>query len=143
MTGERELLAALVDVLDLVDPVPEHLAAAGESALSSRALDFTPLRMTAATAGMRGGSPSLRFTGPSTTVDLHLHADGRTGLHALGLVHPASGGSTAVVSWPGGSRTTTIDPIGWFSVSGLPPGPLRFLVRQPDSLDLSTGWFVG
>ena len=36
-----------------------------------------------------------------------------------------------------------VDAIGWFSVSGLPPGPLRFLVRQPGSPDLSTGWFVG
>jgi hypothetical protein len=143
MTADHELLATLAQVLDQVDPVPEHLTVASEAVFSLRANDSIMLRLAAAPAGMRGASPALRFTGSSVTVDLQLHVDGRMGLHALGLVHPVSRGSTAVACWPGGSRTTTIDAIGWFSVSSLPPGPLRFLVRRPGSPDLSTGWFVG
>jgi len=143
MTGEHELLLSLAAVLDQVDPVPDHLAALSEAAFCLRVNDFVLLHRTAATAGMRSGSPALRFVGPTTTVDLQLHLDGRTGLHALGLVHPAPKGCTAVISWPGGERTAAVDPIGWFSATGLPAGPLRVLLRRPGSPDLSTGWFVG
>jgi len=145
VTPDRDLLDDLAAVLDQVDPVPPHLA---EAAAFRPPTAFVPLEWTtdsavAVPAGKRGagGSRTLRFTAGTTTVDLRLDTVDGLGVRALGLVHPPRGGSV-LVSWPSGDHVTDLDHIGWFRADLVPPGPLRFVVRQPGLPDLTTGWFV-
>ncbi|PRY43348.1 hypothetical protein [Umezawaea tangerina] len=146
MTADRDLLDALAAVLDLVDPVPPHLAeAAGFHPPTDAApMDLLTDSALTAPAGVRGdgGTRTLRFTGPGTTVDLRLDTATRLGVRAIGLVHPAVDGSTIRATWPDGVRSAPVDPIGRFHLDPLPTGPLRFVLRRPTLPDLSTGWFV-
>ncbi|MEO6084890.1 MAG: hypothetical protein ABIQ18_17440 [Umezawaea sp.] len=145
MNPDRELLDELVGVLDQVDPVPPLLA---EAAGFPPPQDFVPFTWlsdsaVAVPAGTRGGggSRALRFSGDGTTVDLRLDSVDGLGVRALGLVHPPRGGSV-LVSWAQGSAVCEIDLVGWFRAEVVPNGPLRFVVRQPGSPELSTRWFV-
>ncbi|CCH35367.1 hypothetical protein ABZ816_12230 [Actinosynnema sp. NPDC047251] len=137
---DRPLLDALADLLDRLDPPPHSLAALASAALAERAGAALTRLITdsahTADTGMRGTCRvrTLRFA----DLDLRLEPTG-TGLRATGL---ARTGTHAVTAWPGGSRTTPVDPTGWFHVDHVPPGPVRFVLRDEGRPDLSTRWFV-
>jgi hypothetical protein len=144
MNGDAELLAALADMFDVVDPVPARLwdvvlPRCTDSAVMSLLSDTAM----AVPAGMRGGGGprTLRFAGTGTTVDLQLESVAGLGVRALGLVHPVHGRSSVVASWPGGAQVAVVDSVGWFQAD-VPAGPLRFLLRRPGLPSLATGWFV-
>ncbi|WNV91102.1 hypothetical protein [Umezawaea sp. Da 62-37] len=146
MTADRDLLDALAAVLDRIDPVPPHLAGAALFHPPTDTALMTLLADSALTApaGVRGdgGTRTLRFTGPGTTVDLRLDTVPHLGVRTLGLVSPAVEGSTVQATWPTGTSTAAVDRIGGFHLDPLPAGPLRFVLRRPARPDLGTGWFV-
>lgn len=138
--NDRTLLDALADLIDRLDPPPLGLVGRARSALAERA-GAAPTRLITDSAhttdpGMRGGGRvrTLRFA----DLDLLLEPTG-TGLHVTGL---ARTGTHAVANWPGGARTTPVDPSGWFHVDRVPPGPVRFVLRHEGRPDLATRWFV-
>ncbi|MEV0676647.1 hypothetical protein AB0I60_08985 [Actinosynnema sp. NPDC050436] len=154
--NDRTLLDALADLLDRADPLPRLLTARASAALAERtgaaltrlitdSAHLAPAHPTAARTtpdhlagtGMRGASQvrTLRFT----DLDLRLEPTG-TGLDVTGL---ARTGTHAVAIWPGGARTTPVDPTGWFHVEHVPAGPVRFALRHEGRPDVTTRWFVG
>ncbi|MBW4715789.1 hypothetical protein [Saccharothrix obliqua] len=128
------LLAALADVLDRLDPPPARLVTHARDALATR-LHADPLDLLTDSArttpgGMRGtGHRTMRFT----DLDLRLEPTA-TGLRLTG--HAPAGHATA--HWPGGTRTTAVDPDGWFHLDHVPPGPLRVVLDGARA----TPWFV-
>ncbi|GAA1345469.1 hypothetical protein [Saccharothrix algeriensis] len=139
MTDE-DLLRSLADLVDRLDPPPADLAARARAALAERSGAELSRLLTdsahTAEPGLRGAGHVrvLRFA----DLDLRLELTA-TGLRVTGL---ARTGTHAVTRWPGGARTTGIDPAGWFHVDGVPPGPVRFVLRRPGRPDLATRWFV-
>ncbi|MEU4802334.1 hypothetical protein [Actinosynnema sp. NPDC023587] len=138
--NDRTLLDALAGLLDRVDPPPPALAARARTAFTERT-GALPARLITDSAhttetGMRGVGRirTIRFT----ELDLRLEPTG-TGLHVTGL---ARTGTHAVAHWPGGARTTPVDPSGWFHVDHVPPGPVRFVLRDEGRPDIATRWFV-
>ncbi|WP_199441588.1 hypothetical protein [Umezawaea beigongshangensis] len=131
------ILDDLADALHAADPVPAGVVAAAALAFDARREDADALERLPEPAGVRGCTSRLAFGGPGVRVDLEFSGS----LDVLGLVHPPCAG-TALVRWPGGSREVVVDG-GWFRADGVPPGPLRVVVRAPGRGAVSTGWFVG
>ncbi|WP_433266185.1 hypothetical protein ACQPZF_40140 [Actinosynnema sp. CS-041913] len=138
--SHQDLLTSLADLLDRLDPPPAHLAAQAQQALAERCEADLSRLLTDSAHTTRGGTRgtdcvrTMRFT----DLDLHLEPTA-TGLHVTGL---ARAGSQAVTHWPGGTVTTDIDSAGWFHVDHVPPGPIRFVLRQGGHLYRATRWFV-
>jgi hypothetical protein len=136
--SDRELLDLLADLVDRLDPAPEHLAAQAQAALAERH-DGDPLRLVTDSAltepeDVRGssGTRTLRFG----ELDLRL-----AGLDRLCVTGFARTGRLAVVRWPGGLVEAAIED-GWFHVDHVPHGPVKFVLRRPGRRDLATPWFV-
>lgn len=140
---DDDLLAVLDALYAKHDPVPvEVTAAAGAAgALIPAAIDWDWLDRLDEPATVRGSSGRLLSFSGLVDVDVELHRDhGVVGVR--GLVTPVEGGTRVDVCWPGGRITAGADDCGRFDAVGLPPGPLRLIVRSPGARPAATRWFV-
>ncbi len=114
---------------DRYDPVPAEVLATAR-----RAGDLVgPVATLPAVGGLRG-EQVLRFAGAAGRLTVEVEPTRLSG------VADALGGALWV-RWPAAERLVVPDG-GWFTVDGLPRGPLSFAVRRAGSPDAVTPWFV-
>lgn len=128
------------------DPVPTAAIEAAKAAFGWRDIDaelaaLVSDSLTAAPAAVRGTPPRLlSFATEAVTIDLEVTADDGHAriLGQLAPVQPAD----VVVEYIGGERATEADPMGRFTVDGLPVDWLRVIVTAgPDRTRSCTEWF--
>ncbi|XVV03499.1 hypothetical protein ACQPW3_40305 [Actinosynnema sp. CA-248983] len=133
--SDQDLLTRLADLLDRADPAPRTVVAQARAALAARTRAvLTRLITDSAHTGRARTARTLRFTALDVVLEPALN-----GLHVTGFAHT---GTTLLVRWPTGERSTSIGPGGFFHVDNIPVGPLKFLLRQEDAPDTATRWFV-
>ena len=129
------------------DPVPSAAIEAAKAAFGWRNIDaelaalISDSLTAAVPAPVRGTPPRLlSFATEAVTIDLEVTAEDGTA-RILGQLAPAQP-AEIVVDYIGGQRTTEADPMGRFSVDGLPVDWLRVVVTVgPDRARSCTEWF--
>jgi len=161
MTGvgpvdERDpLLDEVAVMFHLLDPVPDHVLvaamAAPEVVAAWRDLDAGLLDILADSAlqpmaaGMRsGGGPRLVTFGDSAdscTVEVEVGVEPSGTLRLVGLVLPTGPGELEV-RHPGGVLRVSVDELGRFRASGVPSGPLSFVLHPNGERTATTDWIT-
>lgn len=128
------LVAQLSSMIDATEPVPEDAVAAAYAAFDMGDLDqqlaalvFDSLA-TAGTPAMRSADTDVRllsFVNDNMTLDVELHADGRT---VVGQLTPADGSDATVETDGGDDLALDIDAFGRFRVSVEEGRIIRFRV---------------
>lgn len=148
-TSDEDLGQTLRTVLAQADPVPPEALAAASAAFAWRDFDAAlatlmsdSLTDTPAVA-VRGTPPRLLgFATDTVTVDLEVTTESGT-VQMLGQIAPAQP-ADVIVEYFGGIFEAVADPIGRFSVGGLPLGWLRVGVTTggtADPVKSHTEWF--
>lgn len=131
-TSDEELLARLRNAANELDPVPEHVLAAAQAAITTRRLDEELAELLADSAlvgsgGVRAADAEVRllsFEAADVSLELQVEYRGEA-VSVRGLVTGATG--EAVVEVAGTRHAVPIDD-GWFAVTGLPRGATRVSV---------------
>nr|BFF02383.1 hypothetical protein GCM10020241_40580 [Streptoalloteichus tenebrarius] len=135
-----------MDLLRRIDPVPDRVRVAGHAARlvagGPALLRLVSEREPAPDSGLRTGRARRQweFDGPSAGVTVQL-TESRDGTWELvGLVSPSPAGITART--PVGASATVSDPLGWFRLAGVHPGPVSLVVHVPGADPVATPWLV-
>lgn len=147
---DERLLQRLATIADLVDPVPDHVLAAGRALYAFRDPDAELLTALAVDTdrleAVRGTAPTSRmhfFEVGDLSIDLEVVNEG--GLCALVGVLDAPDadptGSSVTVDTPSAAFTTAPDPDGRFTVTGVPRGVARITLWLRDRSRVATPWF--
>jgi len=133
---DAELLAALRDMLALVDPVPPAVQQAARAAFPWRLIDSDLARLVedsalSPAAGVRSpaGARLLTFEAGPLTVVVEVSARGAERRLLGQLVPPAA--AMVEVRHAGGSQHVPADELGRFTVESLPAGPVSLVCRTP------------
>ncbi|GAA1881272.1 hypothetical protein [Lapillicoccus jejuensis] len=159
--ADAALLARLGAVVDVVDPVPADVVAAGRELFALRdpgAALMELVEVDDAAAAVRGAavaSPSrIHFfelgTPPDDlALDVQVEVDGGAvegprvtvlGVLLLGSGDPVPAGWSLAVQTARGSHPAVVGSDGGFRVGGLAPGLLRMVVRRPGEAPVATPW---
>ncbi|MDP9795145.1 hypothetical protein J2S43_003657 [Catenuloplanes nepalensis] len=139
-------LDRLAAMFDRVDPVPEAVLAAARDAFGWRTIDADLARLTADSllteAAVRGDAARLlTFEAGGTVIEAEVAGTG-TALRVLGQVVPP-GPARVRLEQPGGTAETVADALGRFTLTGVRPGPSRFVcTRLPSGPAVRTEWTV-
>jgi hypothetical protein len=145
MTGhdDEDLLVRLREIAARVDGPPRHVVETGYTALGTRRIDeqlaeLVRDSLAEPVATARAEDDQVRMlsfaAGPvSVQVDVR-------GSSLRGLVSGVVDGATA--QRPTESAVAPIDAHGWFTFTGLGPGPVRLRFRTPDGAIVQTSWFI-
>jgi hypothetical protein len=142
---DLRLLAALNDMYDHDDPVPEAVLEAARGALLwrdfdaelARLLDESPL--VGQSTRTTGDQRLLTFEAAHLTfvVEATELAHGRK---LVGQVVPAGPRELWLESADGARTATAVDELGRFSLAELPAGPARLRCELPDGTNVVTEW---
>lgn len=132
---DLEILARLSDALDEADPVPEHLAGEIKTALTWAALDAELAEITDLAPSLRADHDgdaeavdTLAFT--SSRLSLMVRVSGEPGARRIdGWV--TGGGVLAELHVAGQVLPLESDAHGRLAWTGVPDGPMRFLLHIP------------
>jgi hypothetical protein len=126
-----------------VDGPPGHVLAAARAArawvgVEGELLDLRADSLVDASTTRNGtGARVLRFGSPVCTAEVQVSGPGPVVL--VGQVDPA--GTAAVeLTHAGGTATATVDPLGRFTIAGIPPGPASLTWREPGGRRVRTAW---
>jgi hypothetical protein len=145
MSEDGELLRALRALHDVLDPVPETVAAAARAAFEWRDLDAELARLRAdhraVELGMRSTADSrlLRYAGRRGGAEIEVLVVGGRRRLVGQLLPVCSGPVTATVRDT--SFAAIADPVGCFRFDDLPEGPLRLRWVGPGG-PVVTSWVV-
>lgn len=145
--SEEDVAAALREVLQMVDQVPEAALEAANASIGWRDLDADLALLTAEygreLTHLRGGQPRLlTFHSERATIELEVSAD-RGQARLLGQVDPPREVDvTAETAGP--SRTIRTDHQGRFSITELRDGWMRLVICDADQPTdrTMTEWFL-
>ena len=144
---ETELLVAIGEFFDEIDPVPEHVVTAAKGCLTWRTIDTELAELVEDTAllaatSVRGphGARLLTFTAPRVSVVVEVAEVGPTRRLIGQLGDPRS--AAIEVRFRDGTTWVDADQLGRFVVDGVPAGPVSLVCRFPDSdiAPLVTDW---
>jgi hypothetical protein len=146
--GDDELLAALLDVVDVVDPVPASWVAAAAAAPSLVALDAELLALVEEerAAGMRAEDDpgELEFRAAGLRVDVTVAWRGGRRV-VEGHVSPPTAKEVEVESpatAAGGRLASPVDELGHFRIAGVPGRRCRLVVVTEDGRRVPSSWVV-
>lgn len=146
---DAALLARLGRIVGVIDPVPDHVLAAGRAVFSFRDPDAELMRVveleSAGLEAVRGGTPTSRlhfFEFGEVSIDLELTVTGSF-CHVVGLVADTGGtaGTTVTLDTQSASFTTVPDEDGRFEVAQVPVGMVRIGLDRGERTKVSTPWF--
>ena len=147
--GDVLLLERLGRLVDVVDPVPEHVLAAARAVYAFRDADAELMTAVEVDAGrleaVRGTAPTSRmhfFEFGDLAIDVELTTTGAFS-SLVGTVGDgaSAAGATVTVDTPAASFTTSVDQDGRFSVSAIPVGLARLSLERPERPRITTPWF--
>lgn len=144
---DDELLAELTRVRAVADPPPDHVVEAARAALSTRRWDEELAELVADSAvddGLAlvrdGDAPRLvSFALGAVSVDLQIERDS-DGLTVRGLV--TGTGDQVAVEDRDRAHPATLNAGGWFTVTGVRPGPVRVRWRASSGAAVRTAWIA-
>jgi hypothetical protein len=154
--GRDPLLDELAAMFELLDPVPDHVAAAAAAVPSVmeawRDLDAGLLEVLADTAlqtptGVRsGGGPRLVTFGSgdgpdACCVEVEVGVEPSGTLRLIGLVVP-TGPNELEVRHRCGALRVPVDELGRFRAAGVPSGPVSLVLRGMDERVTATDWIT-
>ena len=138
MWDDEQLLALLKEALQDSQAVPSDFIEAGKNAYAWHGVDdelaqlsYDSERDRDAVAGVRSEAASIRaltFTSPNLTIELEV---GENVL--LGQLVPTGEGTIDVQTRAGDVATVSVDEVGCFPISPIPPSPFRLRCRPPIS----------
>jgi hypothetical protein len=161
----EQLLEQLAAVFQQIDPVPEHVMAAAETAAEVvaawRQLDgvgaggyasllgvVTDTALAQAAGVRAGGGPRLvTFGGTGSeegrrrVVEVEVGVEPAGTLRLVGLVVPTGSGELEVRS-PDDAFRVPIDELGRFRAAGVPAGPLSLVLHYPGKQPIPTDWIT-
>jgi hypothetical protein len=158
---DDRLLRRLGTIAEVVDPVPDHVLAAGRALFAFRDPDAELLTAVAVDSdrleAVRGTAPTSRmhfFQFDHLSIDLEVTSDGdRCGLVGVlvdegpgaagtpGLERSGLADASVTVDTPAAAFTTALDADGRFTVTGVPRGVARITLWRADRTRLATPWF--
>ena len=151
-SDERELLARVAGLFDVLDPVPEAVRRAAEDA----AFVLRPTRTWRRLELVRDNVMSARERrlgfGPGG-LDVEVRRSGVGVVAVRGLVEEVAGtvrggrargrgGAAVWVRWPGGAGRSLVDAGGRFALTEVPAGPVCLAVTGKSAGMALTQWFV-
>ncbi len=143
------LLERLGGIVDVIDPVPDHVLTAGRALFSFRDPDAELMEAVAVDSGqleaVRGTAPTSRmhfFEFGDLSIDVEVTMAGAFG-GLVGVVADRAGvaGTSITVETPSASFTTEPEPDGRFEVRQIPAGLVRLVLDRVDRPKISTRWF--
>lgn len=144
---EQELLAAIAEFFDDIDPVPEHVLAAAKGSLTWRTIDAELAELIEDTALLAGtsvrgtlGPRLLTFSAAEVSVVVEVAEVGSTRRLIGQLGDPRS--AAIEVRFRDGTTWVEADQLGRFVVDGVSAGPVSLVCRFPDgdTAPLVTDW---
>lgn len=147
MWDDEQLLALLKEALQDSQAVPSDFIGAGKNAYAWHGVDdelaqlsYDSERDRDAVAGVRSEAASIRaltFTSPNLTIELEV---GENAL--LGQLVPTGEGTIDVQTRAGDVATVSVDEVGCFPISPIPPSPFRLRCRTASGPSVVTGWIT-
>jgi hypothetical protein len=147
MWDDEQLLALLKEALQDSQAVPSDFIEAGKNAYAWHGVDdelaqlsYDSERDRDAVAGVRSEAASIRaltFTSPNLTIELEV---GENAL--LGQLVPTGEGTIDVQTRAGDVATVSVDEVGCFPISPIPPSPFRLRCRTASGPSVVTGWIT-
>jgi len=143
---DDQLADALAQVLEAVDPVPEHVAAAARAAFTWRTIDAELAEFAFDSAaqplGVRSAEANRQVTFRSASVEIELMITESDARRLVGQLIPPDVAGIELVSGHD-SATVDSDHLGRFTFDQLPSGPARLVVRGSDGTVLAqTDWLL-
>lgn len=143
-TDEDSLIELLRGAADRAGPVPADVVVAGKAAFLLRGLDAALAELVADSATMAGavrtGDDAVRllvFESTDVSVELQVEQTGPT-VTISGVATGAVG--RVVVQTTAREFAADLDEGGWFSVTGVDPGPIRVRLIAADGTSVVTSW---
>ncbi|WUI01885.1 hypothetical protein OHR68_08760 [Spirillospora sp. NBC_00431] len=146
--NDDELLAAVRDAFDAVDPVPEDVLAAARASIAWRAAGAMLAELArdrggrAAAEGVRGAAGRvLTFTWPGGEVEIDVAEHGRD-RELTGRLVPAAAALVQVrhQDLPPPGITARTEAAGLFCVPRVPAGLVSLVFRLEDDTSIVTSW---
>lgn len=147
MWDDEQLLALLKEALQDSQAVPSDFIEAGQNAYAWHGVDdelaqlsYDSERDRDAVAGVRSEAASIRaltFTSANLTIELEV---GENAL--LGQLVPTGEGTIDVQTRAGDVATVSVDEVGCFPISPIPPSPFRLRCRTASGPSVVTGWIT-
>jgi hypothetical protein len=147
MWDDEQLLALLKEALQDSQAVPSDFIEAGKNAYAWHGVDdelaqlsYDSERDRDAVAGVRSEAASIRaltFTSPTLTIELEV---GENAL--LGQLVPTGEGTIDVQTRAGDVATVSVDEVGCFPISPIPPSPFRLRCQTAGGPSVVTGWIT-
>ena len=147
MWDDEQLLALLKEALQDSQAVPSDFIEAGKNAYAWHGVDdelaqlsYDSDRDRDAVAGVRSEAASIRaltFTSANLTIELEV---GENAL--LGQLVPTGEGTIDVQTRAGDVATVSVDEVGCFPISPIPPSPFRLRCRIASGPSVVTGWIT-
>lgn len=147
MWDDEQLLALLKEALQDSQAVPSDFIEAGQNAYAWHGVDdelaqlsYDSERDRDAVAGVRSEAASIRaltFTSANLTIELEV---GENAL--LGQLVPIGEGTIDVQTRAGDVATVSVDEVGCFPISPIPPSPFRLRCRTASGSSVVTGWIT-
>ena len=143
---DAELLAALGQVFERIDPPPEHVIASARDVFTWRSLDAELAELVydsmAQDATLVRGSDTTRevtFRAPGIEVEVMVVSEHHRSL--VGQVVPAQEAGVELLH-RAGTATTTTDALGRFTFDRVPPGAVKLVVVTASGMRVQTEGLV-
>ncbi|TDD90479.1 hypothetical protein E1293_03615 [Actinomadura darangshiensis] len=144
--NDDELMAAVRDAFEILDPVPADVLAAARASIAWR----TPAAALAEpahdrgghAAGVRGGpARTLTFVCPGSTVEIEVAREGRY-REITGRLMPSAAALVQVRhrDLPPGGISARAEPAGLFCLPRVPAGLVSLVFRLDDGASIVTSW---
>ena len=147
MWDDEQLQALLKEALQESQAVPPDFFQTGKNAYAWHGVDdelaqlsYDSERDRDAVAGVRAEAASIRalpFTSPHLTIELEVGEDA-----LLGQLVPTGEGTIDVQTQTGVIATVSVDEVGCFPISPIPPSPFRLRCRSTAGPSVVTGWIT-
>src|ERR1700761_3496805 len=147
MWVDEQLLMLLKEAQSDNQVVPPDFVAAGKNAYAWHGVDaelaqlsYDSERDHDAVAGVRAEAASIRaltFTSAHLTIELEVGEDA-----LLGQLVPTGEGTIDVQTRAGDVATVSVDEVGCFPISPIPPSPFRLRCRTASGPSVVTGWIT-
>lgn len=143
---DAELLAALAQVFERIDPLPEHVIASARDVFVWQSLDAELAELVydskAQDSTLVRGSDTTReltFRAPDIEVEVMVVSEPDRSL--IGQVVPAQQTDVELLH-RAGTATTTTDALGRFTFDRVPDGPVKFIVVTASGTRVQTEGLV-
>lgn len=144
---DERLLGRLREAMQARQAVPAWFVETAKGAYTWHNIDAELAQLTYDSSRDRDQSVSVRaetasvraltFTSAHMSIELEVTEDS-----LLGQIIPPGAGTIEAQTREGVTATASVDEIGYFSITPIPPSPIRLRCRSAHGTDVVTGWIT-